>query len=382
MKEVIFIASVCKHILTFHLPYIELLKDKGYKVSVATNFNGEDKSILENQGIQCFDVNFDRNPLSKYNLDALHTLKLINKKNDYEIIHVHTPIAAFLARLVFRKRKERLIYTAHGFHFFKGAPLINWLIYYPLERIASKWTGKLITINNEDYNQALTMGFLKENVYKVHGVGVNIIEDVERSEDKELKKSLSINEESIVISCIAEINKNKNQKFLLDNWEELKKQCPQVVLLLIGEGNLLEETRKNILEIGLDDVHILGYRKDIHNILEITDIVTLLSQREGLPKSIMEAMVAKKPCIVTNTRGLRDLVKDRANGFIIEDGDNTSLIKAFKTLIENRALRIEMGQDGYEKVKKYSLENVLPEYECIYDQVLRKTGSINFNKKN
>ncbi|MDX1699040.1 MAG: glycosyltransferase, partial [Melioribacteraceae bacterium] len=189
-----------------------------------------------------------------------------------------------------------------------------------------------------------------------------------------LRKELEIRENSVVISYIAELNKNKNHQFLLKNWNEIKLLSPNAILLIIGKGNYEDELKRYVLEKNINDVKFLGFRSNIHQLLELSDIVTLLSHREGLPKSIMEAMVAKLPVVVTDTRGLRDLIINNENGFVVSHEDKIGLINAFVSLINNENLRKQMGENGFEKVQKYRLENVLKEYSFIYEDLLRKDG--------
>ena len=155
MKKVLFTATVTKtHINTFHLPYIKFFKEKGYETHVCSknDFIGEE-CIIPNCDIH-YDIQFERSPMNIKNIKAYMQLKKIINENEYEIIHCNTPVASILTRLAAikaRKKGTKVIYTAHGFHFFKGAPLLNWMLYYPAEKICSYFTDILITINKEDY---------------------------------------------------------------------------------------------------------------------------------------------------------------------------------------------------------------------------------------
>lgn len=173
-----------------------------------------------------------------------------------------------------------------------------------------------------------------------------------------------------MISFVAELNLNKNHQFLLRNWNRLKKRCPQIALCIIGTGELAKQLERFVEAENLDDVYFLGYRRDVASLLQISDMVTLLSHREGLPKSIMEAMVEGLPCVVTNTRGLRDLISDGKNGYVVNHGDEEALVTAFEQLIESKELRRELGGQAKELVKPYLLENVLMEYIEIYEKLL------------
>lgn len=371
--KILFIASVYRHLTAFHIPYIKYFQSKGYEVYAAAASDELRKNDLSKMGITCIDIPFTRSPFSRDNLEVYRNLKLLFKKESFDLVHVHTPVAALLTRLAFRYSSSgKVIYTAHGFHFYKGAPLLNWLVYYPLERLATRWTDYLITINEEDYKLALKMGFIENSVHYVHGVGVESIEN--RSNEQEnmvLKHTLGISEDATVISYIAEINQNKNHIFLLSNWMKIKERSPHASLLLIGDGELKAEIEKYIQEHNLKDINILGFRNDVTELLGVTDIVSLLSHREGLPKSIMEAMAAKIPCVVTDTRGLRDLITNGESGFVVPHGNDNFLVESFVSLLNNETLRQNMGATAFKDVEPYRLENVLKEYIDIYERVLR-----------
>ena len=369
--KILFIASVYYHLTTFHIPYIKYFQSKGFEVWAAAE-EGKDKRFLENLQVKCVNIPFSRSPLNTSNIEALKCLKKLFKEKNFDLIHVHTPVAALLARVAFRKIKHgKIIYTAHGFHFFNGAPKQNWIIYYTAEKMVAKWTDHLITINEEDFKNAHKI-LPAEKISYVHGVGVEFTSEfLTEVEKMTLKQSLGLSKDSIVISYIAELNYNKNHQFLLRNWRELKQKNPQLELLVIGYGENEKELRNYVNREQLSGIHFLGFRRDVPKLLQITDIVSLLSHREGLPKSIMEAMVTSIPCVVTNTRGLKDLVKSNENGFVVNHEDDTMLVKAFTVLTQNEQIRKQMGQTAKKLVKPYLLERVLKEYVEIYEQLLK-----------
>ncbi|GKW45322.1 glycosyltransferase family 4 protein [Planococcus sp. NCCP-2050] len=371
--RVLFVASIYRHLEFFHIPFMLLLKSKGYEVYAAAASDTFSRKELLKHGIPCYDIPFARSPLNAQNLKALRELKTLIKEEDFDLIHVHTPVASLLTRFAYKKYGNgKIIYTAHGFHFYKGAPLLNWLLYYPAEKSVVKWTDALITINNEDYNRALNMGYKKENVYLVHGVGVEQNSLDEEVFDKKLyKQNLGLKENDLIISYIAEINENKNHRYLIGNWNKIKLKVPNSVLLIIGDGVLKEELEKKILAEEIEGIIFLGQRNDVNKLLQITDILSLLSYREGLPKSIMEAMINKVPCIVSNTRGLRDLIIHNENGYVVNQNKNEELVNAFIKLLKDENTRRTMGEKSKEFIQPYLLKNVLEEYEEIYDEVLR-----------
>lgn len=368
--KILFVASVYRHLTTFHIPYLNYFQEQGYEVWVAGS-GQEDKETLEKLNVKCIDIPFSRSPLSTKNLAAFKGLKKLFASENFDLVHVHTPVAALLTRAAFRKSKHgKIVYTAHGFHFFEGAPKKNWLVYYTAEKMAAKWTDHLITINEEDYNNAHKL-MPAEKISLVHGVGVEIAATSLADADKQyLKQQLGLAIDSIVISYIAELNENKNHQFLLRNWQKIKRSNPKFELLIIGTGEKETELKEIVTKEQLVGVHFLGYRKDVPTLLQISNIVTLLSYREGLPKSIMEAMVASIPCVVTNTRGLRDLIKSNENGFVVSHEVDNELVAAFNALSKEE-LRIQMGKRAQQLVEPFMGDRVLGEYATIYEQLLK-----------
>lgn len=365
--NILFVATVYRHLVNFHIPYMQYFQKQGYTVYAIGN-GDEDKQILSELGIHCIDISFSRNPFSLQNIRACRQLKALFRQKEFKLIHVNSPISALLTRFVYRKYKNPIVYTAHGFHFFKGASKQNWLIYYPLEKIAARWTDHLFVMNDEDYQNAKKFMPI-EKLSFVHGVGVAFKK--QSADVVALRESLHIAEEAVVISYIAELNSNKNHLYLLRNWAAIKVQCPEAVLLIMGSGELDNELRDYVKVHQLKDVQFLGHRRDVEQLLQLTHINTLLSYREGLPKSTMESMFMGIPNIVTDTRGLRDLIKDEKNGYVIAQDEDSLLVKRFACLIQSASLREEMGAYSKKVVKPYLLENVLPEYSNVYKKLLK-----------
>jgi glycosyltransferase involved in cell wall biosynthesis len=377
IKKVLFSATVFRHLTDFHLPYIHYFIEQGYEVWATANDDRNNRKMLTDLGVKCIDTSFSRNSLSIKNFKAYKEMKEIFKKEKFELVHVHTPIAAVLTRYAFKYADYgKIIYTAHGFHFFKGAPLKNWMLYYTMEKLAIDKTDYLITINKEDYDRSLKMGFDKDKVSFVHGVGVED-KTIELTEYQkmELKQKLRIESQSQIISYVAELNINKNHEFLLRNWKEIKEKNPLSTLLIIGFGKNEEKLKIYVKEKGLRDVFFLGYREDVASILQITDIICLLSFREGLPKSIMEGMMYETPAIVSDTRGLKDLVEDGVSGKVVKLNNDEELKNAFNIMLQDTDVYNNMKKAAYSRVNKYKTCNVINEYKAIYSHVM-KDGEI------
>lgn len=351
---------------------MKLLQERGCKVHAAASSNEDCKEDLKAAGVTCWEIPFARSPYSTANLQAFQQLRALLRAQRFDLIHVHTPVAAFVGRYLARATGQGpVLYTAHGFHFYRGAPLKSWLIYYPAERIAARWTDGLVVMNDEDFENALRLGFLPEsNLFRVHGVGVQMDRYFTSSVERSLRVEMGIEQDAAVITCLAEFGGNKNHVFLLDAWRYLSARYGSARLLLVGTGGDEGRLKRKVEQEQIPGVYFLGYRRDVPQILRATDIATLVSKREGLPKCIMEAMAAGKPVVATNVRGSRDLVKDGRTGFLVEPGDVLGLVMAIERLISDPELALAMGAAGREMIRNYSLEKVLTEMASIYDRYL------------
>ena len=373
--KVLFIATVYTHLAVFHIPFMKMLQEKGYEVHAAASSVTGRRNDVENAGVICWEIPFKRSPYNPANVKAFFELRSLLKNHHFDLIHVHTPVAAFLGRLVAKSTHQGpVLYTAHGFHFYKGAPRRNWFIYHTAERIASRWTDGLIVMNDEDFENAQKLGFKAgENLFYVHGVGVDLSKYANPPvSENSIRASLGIGQEDVVIACVGELNENKNQDFLLDAWGDLASRHDYIHLLLVGTGEKMATLQKKVLQEHLQRVYFLGYRRDVPQILREADVATLVSKREGLPKCVMEAMAAGKPVVASNVRGNRDLVKHGRTGFLVELEDISGLVQAFEKLILDHQLRISMGIAGQKKIRDYSLKNVLAEMSDIYDLYLSR----------
>lgn len=365
-KKVLFTATVIIHIKSFHLPYIKWLKEQGYEVHVAAKNDFISEPCIIPNCDKYYDIKFARFPFSKTNIKAYKQLKKLIQENNYEIIHCHTPVAGVLTRLAARNNKNTtVIYTAHGFHFFKGAPLLNWLIYYPVERFCARYTDKFITINKEDYGRAKQFKLRKNGkLYYVPGVGIDLdeIENI-KVDIKKKKAELGIQENTPVLLSVGELNKNKNHETVLQVLSKLKDK--NFIYLICGRGVLKEYLERKIQELHLENkAKLLGYRSDVIEILKIADLFIFPSKREGLPMSVIEAMATGLPVIASNVRGNRDLI---AKEKLFEPDDAaalTNLIKNQLEAIENK----ELKKVAYANLEQYSLKNVLKQMAEIYEE--------------
>ncbi|MFP3123359.1 glycosyltransferase family 4 protein [Ectobacillus funiculus] len=367
-QKVLFCATIDNHFKAFHLPYMKWFKEQGWEVHVAASGN-LDLPYVDKK----YNISIQRSPFKLKNFDAYKELKAIIDKNGYKIIHCHTPMGGVLSRLAARKARKygtKVIYTAHGFHFCQGAPLINWLLYYPIEKGLARYTDCLITINEEDYNLALKHRFKAGRIEHVHGVGVNIdrFKPVEEARKRELKKSSGYKPDDFLMFYAAEFNKNKNQQLLIHALALLKDEVPTARLLLAGEGPLVESCRELAHKLGVGEmVHFLGYRRDIDQILPMCDIAVASSLREGLPVNIMEAMACGLPIVASDNRGHRELIRNNENGWVLAPDNISGMADRIKVLAQNDNVKIKLGTTGRNILeRKYAIDKVLDKKSSIY----------------
>ncbi len=364
MKKVLFVASIMGHFRAFHMPYIQHFKEKGYQVEAAAK-QRPGLTICETE----HNIDFERQPFKVKNIQAYKKLKKIIQSGEYEIIHCHTPVAAMMTRFAARrarKRGTRVIYTAHGFHFFKGAPLKNWLMYFPVEWLCSFFTDDLITINREDFAFAKKYLHAKKTHY-VRGVGVNIdkLKNAAVECDKK-REELGIPKDSIAVLSVGELNVNKNHETVLRAISKLDRK--DIAYVICGKGGRKEYLENLAKELGMEDRLILaGYRTDVAEIYKCCDIFAFPSKREGLPVSVMEAMAAGLPCVVSDIRGNNDLVKENKNGFLYRPLDVSGFAEGISAILESDALRESFSQEGKALVMKFTLDEVKAEMAKIYN---------------
>nr|WP_240610882.1 glycosyltransferase family 4 protein [Ammonifex thiophilus] len=373
--KVLFLATVYTHLAAFHLPFMQLLQDKGCEVHAAASPAEGRKEEVEAIGVRCWDIPFARSPYSPKNLKAFRELRRLLETHRFALIHVHTPVAAFLGRYLAKVTGQgSVLYTAHGFHFYQGAPLRNWLIYCTAERLAARWTDGLIVINREDFDIARRiLGFKSgKNLFYVPGVGVELdrFGPSGSPPEKGIRSELGLAPEDIVVTCVAEMSRDKNHGLLLAAWKELASRHTNCHLILVGTGELLPRWKKRVEAEHIPRVHFLGYRRDVPQILRESDVAVLTSRREGLPRSLMEAMAAGLPVVATDVRGSRDLVEHGRMGFLVKLGDVEGLADALERLIKDRELREALGRAGRKKITAFSLDRVLKEMEAIYARFL------------
>ena len=368
MKKVLYVTTVSRTINAFLIPHINMLLDNGYEVHCACSIDKPVDKELQRRGVKIFEVPFSRNPLGIGNIKAFIKLEELQRINDYDIVHVHTPIAAIYGRLLkLNFPSLRIIYTAHGYHFLKGGSKLGWIIYYPIEKIMAKFTDVTININKEDYE--ITKEKLKnKKCYLLNGVGLDLdkYKKLSSKEIQEKRKEFGIKDKDFVVLMIAEINKNKNHIQLINAMDILKYKYPNIKVLCIGDGTLKESLEKQIILRNLqNNIFMLGYRLDVNKLINISDIGILLSRREGLPRNIMEFMACGRKVIATDIRGCRDLICDETIGTLVNVDDYESTAKA----IEKYYILNDKSFEVSEEIRKYDIDSINSELLKIYEDV-------------
>lgn len=376
MKKALIVASVASMIDQFNMPNIVLLKELGYKVHVACNFEKGStcndaiisrlKNILIDLDVEFFHIDFSRNIMkfSEHEKSFKQVLNLV-EQNKYDLIHCHSPIGGLITRMAAKKsrlRGTRVIYTAHGFHFYRGAPKKNWFFYYPVEKMCAKYTDVLITINKEDYEFAnKKMG--AEKIVYVPGVGIdgdkfaNAIVDVAAK-----RKEIGVPKDAFLFFSVGELNDNKNHEIVIRAISKLKNE--NIHYAIAGKGDLREYLEKLAEKLGVKkQIHLLGFRTDTAELYKTADCFIHPSIREGLPVSVIEAMSSALPVVCSAIRGNVDLVDENGGGLFASDNEE-ECEKLLSSIIQSDLKN--MGRHNVEKAKQFWLENTISIMREIY----------------
>lgn len=369
-NRILLVATVQSHICQFHRPLAAMLHEHGCEVHVAARNNLAEKNGLKlDFAEQVFDVPFQRSPFSIKNIKAYRELKRIINGGGYDAVHCNTPVGGVLGRLAARttrKRGTRVFYTAHGFHFYKGAPKKNWLIWYPVEKLMCRYTDKLITINEEDFRLAQSK-FPAESCH-IHGVGVSTERyHLHSAEDMAaMRRNEGLSERDFVILCTGELNANKDQRTLIDAAMLCRDKIPELKILLAGNGPLERTLWEQIANLHAEEfIRLLGYRTDLEKVVPAADVIVSCSHREGLGLNLIEGMLCGKQVIAAENRGHRELVEDGMTGYLFPAGDSQALAERLVSLYKSGTSEA-LGQAGYEKAQLYTVENVCKELTDIY----------------
>lgn len=373
MKKILFISNVTDRMTNFSIPSIEAAQQLEYEFHMAANFSGftDDASKYN---VTLHHIDLERNPFSFRNIKAYKQMLALMKHERFDVVHCNTPIGGVLGRICGKRADvHKIIYTAHGFHFYNGAPLISRTVFKWAEMWLAHYTDVIITINEEDHQAAQNLKLRKNGrVYYIPGIGIDIafIKNARIKKD-EILSEIGANKNSILLISVGELNKNKNNKIVIKALGKLKKHEIHYILCGVGErkDSLFSLAKKYGLE---KNIHFLGYRTDIPALLKSCDIFLMMSYREGLSRSLMEAMGSGLPCIVSKIRGNVDLIEDGIGGFLLGPDDVESLAEAIGMLAEDEFERRTMGLHNLRVITQFDVANVKNEMKLLYNKELQQ----------
>ncbi len=379
--KILYVTTVGETMIFFE-ELIRRLIQEGNTVDIATNEQGSMvPGCYREWNCRIYRLDCTRAVLDFGNIRAMKQLRKLVSKNRYDIVHCHTPIAAACVRIAcksLRKKGVKVIYTAHGFHFFRGAPVKNWLLFYPAEKFLSYWTDCLITINREDYRRAKRKFHAQKTEY-VPGVGVDVEKyqspDFIQNEDnscvpfsswrRKKRAELGLGADDFVIASVGELNENKNHGVVIEAIARLNDK--KIKYLICGQGEQKDKLLDFAQKLGLQkQVFLLGFRNDIKEILWISDLFVFPSKREGLGLAAIEAMAAGLALVTSNVHGINDYSVQKKTGYKCNPNDISGFQKAIFHLIHNKEQRKSIGQENRKKVFRYDRELIIPKMKKIY----------------
>lgn len=365
-KRILIVCTTDSMIWNFLVPHIKWLEQKGFLVECACARTGFYYDELEREKhILLHEISFERSPFRVSNFSAYKQLSRLIRDRKYDIIYCHEPVGGALGRLAGKRNKKYVLYIAHGFHFFKGAPLKHWLLYFIFEYILSYFTDAIVTICNEDFQHSKKLHI--KNRYLIPGIGIDfskydLVDKKERR--KTLRKELNIDEDAFVLITVGELSIRKNQIAILEALHILDDSS--IKLIVCGEGDQLDNIKKKIKELNLEEqIILLGFRKDIPEILSVADCFVFPSLWEGLGLAGLEAMYMGLPVIGSNRQGIKDYVINDQTGYLFDPCDYNTLAEFIRKLSDEN-LRNVMGIKAKESAKRFSLENSISALEEIY----------------
>lgn len=358
-KAILFVATEGSHIYHFMLPFMEMMAKRGFAVDVLASQDHTHDALMASSAIRSFyPLDLSRKPLHPKNIQAYKAMKTLLKENTYDIIHTNSPISSFLIRLAARHQTAKMVYMAHGFHFYDGAPIKNWLLYLPAEWLASHFTDELITINLEDYYRA-KRHFKTCRVHYMQGTGIDLNAYTAQPVEPESTPT---------ILCVSEFIRRKNHKQILNAIPQMVDTVPDLQVWFAGIGPLIDDCRDLADKLHImDHTEFLGFRYDIPELINRANLIVLTSYHEGVPRCLLEAMACGKPIVATLTRGNRELILNGKNGYLVDCDDSEGLAKACIDVLHSDMEAF--GRKSLEMVQPYSIDIIREKLLDIYGVV-------------
>lgn len=378
MKKKMLITSTDLMMIQFLVPHVVNLTENGYEVEIACSEVGdrmdEVREKLKNHVKAIHVVRLVRSPASLINIKGYGDMKKVVAEGNYDIIWTNEPVMGVVTRLAARKARKKgtkVVYMVHGFHFYKGAPKLNWMVYYPIERWMSRLTDMIVTINKEDYGRA--KGFHAKRVEYIPGIGIDLTRyNNIKANTREIRQSLGINTEDYLLISIGELTKRKNHRAVLDALKMIND--PRVKYIICGRGPLRDDLFEYIHKSGLDgQVSLLGYRRDICQLCKTSDLFVFPSRQEGLSVALMEAMACGMPVICSAIRGNTDLIEEGKGGYLTGVDDSGRIAQGIRSLANTPGKASLMGQYNKGKIENYSID-------ILKDRLLHMYNSLEKDK--
>jgi len=370
-KNKILFVSNTANFSKFNQPLIKWCIDNGWQVDYCAP---NDETILNCN--MHYVVPIPRNPFNLNIIKSIYLLKKIIATERYDIIHCHTPVGAVVSRLaaksLYLKHKIRVIYTAHGFHFYKGAPLKYWLFFYPIEKYLSKYTNTLITINEEDYKLAKNK-FKTEKIVHIDGVGVDFtrFSPINNSEKSLLRKQYGFDDNDFILLYTAEFIPRKNHKLLFEIIPKIRQQIPNLKVILSGRGKLFDHYKTFVNDNHYEDIVIFtGYTNHINDYCRVSDLLVSTSLQEGLPISMIEAIGTGLPVVCSKIRGHVDVITNSYNGYLCSLNNPNEFADKIIELYKEEKKRKEMSKSALDVAKKYDVSIAVKKISNIYKEQL------------
>ena len=377
MKRALLLAPMGSVHRRFNQANIAALQSLGLQVELCANFENGNGPEIHNQsfveecgirGVKTHSIPFARHSLTG-SLKCLSQLKELLSREQYDLVHTHTETGGLLLKLAHsEKGKSKFIFTPHGMSFWKGSSLKSQLVYRPLERWICSAMDMNLGMNMEEMENLEQWN--KRTAHYVHGVGLNVARMQNPSRSREqMREEFGLTESDKFIVSIGELDDNKNHITVIKALATLGRKDFKYVVCGVGPNKdmLLAEAECTGLK---ENVILAGYRSDIPDVLNAADIFVFPSFHEGMPVSALEAMACSLPVVCSAIRGNVDVVKDGDNGYLFKPSDVDTLSRQIALLMDNEALRQQMGAKNKEIVREFSLGAVTEELKAIYSKVL------------
>lgn len=390
MKNILILTTTSDFLEKFEVENVQILRDMGCCIHYASNTLKEqalfDEAKLRSMDIRIHTIAIERSPyMFRYNYKALKEIIEIVKANNIDVIHCHTPVGGLLGRLAgrnFKKRGLKIIYTAHGFHFYRGAPILNNTMYYFVEKLMAHFTDVLIVINEEDYKNARKLHLKKGGkVYKIPSVGLDRekFKPMSEEEKKKKRKELGIAEDEFFLVSVGELNENKNHVVVLKMLAKLKMQYGDINIKygICGDGFYRERMERWIVQANLTkEVTIYGFTKQVTDIVGCADAMIFPSKREGLGMAALEALAMGIPVLASDNRGTREYMKDGQNGYVCKYDDVSGFLRGTRKIqrqtLKEKEQMAKRCRDSVERFdKKYSNKIMREIYEELDRRVVK-----------